>query len=59
MSVEQEKLYAASRIVAMVADCLLDYASCEGEVGTYDLLELVGRLDLAVDAIRLVNGACD
>ena len=59
MSVEQEKLYAASRIVAMVADCLLDYASCEGEVSIYDLLELVGRLDLAVDAIRLVNGACD
>ena len=58
MSTEQEKLYAASRIITMVADCLLDYANCEGEIGTYDLLELVGRLDLAVDAIRLANGAC-
>ena len=41
----------------MVADCLLDYASCDGGVSTFDLLELVGRLDLAVDAIRQANGA--
>jgi hypothetical protein len=59
MATSQEKLYAASRIVAMVADCLLDYTSCGGEISTYDLLELVGRLDIVVDAIRQVNGACD
>ena len=41
----------------MVADCLIDYASCDGDVGTYELLELAGRLDVAVDAIRLANGA--
>jgi hypothetical protein len=43
----------------MVSDCLIDYASCTGEIGTFDLLELAGRLDLAVDAIRMANGACD
>ncbi len=41
----------------MVADCLLDYANCDGDIDTFELLELVGRLDLAVDAIRSVNGA--
>ena len=59
MSIQQENLYAASRVVAMVADCLIDYASCPAEVGTFELLELAGRLDLAVDAIRLANGACN
>lgn len=59
MSMQQESLYAASRIVAMVAECLFDYANCDGDVGTFELLELAGRLDIAVDAIRLANGACD
>lgn len=57
MATPQEKLYSASRIIAIVADCLIDYASCGGNVGTFELLELAGRLDLAVDAIRLANGA--
>ena len=57
MSTQQESLYAISRTIAMVADCLLDFASCDGEIGTFELLELVGRVDLAVDAIRLANGA--
>ncbi len=43
----------------MVADCLIDYASCGGEVGTFELMELAGRLDLAVDVIRVANGAHD
>lgn len=57
MGSQQEQLYAASRVVEGVADCLVDYASCSQSVELYDLLELVGRLDLAVSAIREANGA--
>ena len=59
MSIDQERLYHASRIIEGVSSCLLDYASCAGEIHLYDLMELVGRLDLAVDAMRKVNGASD
>ena len=57
MATLQENLYSASRIVAMVADRLIDYASCDGEVGNFELLELAGRLDLEVTPFRLANGA--
>ena len=56
MQTQQERLYIVSRIIEGVADCLLDYASCDQPVELFDLLELVGRLDLAVTSIRDVNG---
>ena len=57
MQTHQERLYIASRIVDGVADCLVDYASCNQSAELFGLLELVGRLDLAVVTIRDVNGA--
>jgi len=57
MSTNQERLYNASRVIERVSLCLLDLASCSGEIDYFDLNELVGRLDLAVDAIRSANGA--
>ena len=59
MGSTQERLYQASRIIEGVAVCLLDYASCGITVELFDALELVGRLDIAVDVIRDVNGALD
>jgi len=59
MSRNQERLYHASRLIEGVSLCLLDYASCAGKIDYFDLMELVGRLDLAVDAVRNVNGASD
>lgn len=56
---DQERLYVASQIVSSVAACLSDFAVAAGVFELFDLLELVGRLDLAVDAIRLANGASD
>ena len=43
----------------MVDDRLNHYTTCNGDMGTFALLELAGRLDLAVDAIRLANGTHD
>jgi hypothetical protein len=57
MSHDQERLYVASRIVGGVADCLVDYAHSNERIHLSDFLELVGRLDLAVEAIRYANGA--
>ena len=55
----QERLYAASQIINNVANCLVDYACCDVAIELFDILELVGRLDLAIDAIRISNGAVD
>jgi hypothetical protein len=57
MSTYQERLYNASRVIEGVSLCLLDYASSADQIDYFDLIELVGRLDLAVDAIRSLNGA--
>jgi hypothetical protein len=57
MSTNQERLYNASRVIEGVSIFLLDYATSTGEIDYFDLIELVGRLDLAVDAIRSLNGA--
>ena len=40
-----------------MADCLVDDVSCSQSVELYDLLELIGRLDLAAFVIREANGA--
>lgn len=57
MPTNQERLYHVSRLIEGVSLCLFDYASCVGVIDYFDLMELVGRLDLAVDAIRSTNGA--
>ena len=57
MRSNQERLYVASQIVDRVAVCLIDLSD-GGLVAEYhDLRELVGRLDVAVEVIRQVNGA--
>ena len=57
MATKHERLYHAGRLIEGVSLCLLDYANCAGAIDYFDLMELVGRLDLAVDAIRSINGA--
>lgn len=52
-------MYQVSRIIDGVTACLLDYISCDMAVELFDVLELVGRLDLAVEVIRNANGASD
>lgn len=56
MFTNQERLYNASRVIEGVLLCLLDYASNAENIDYFDLVELAGRLDLAVDAIRGLNG---
>lgn len=55
LQTNQERLYAASHIVGNVAIVLLDLASSGLAIEAFDLLELVGRLDVVVDLIRLSN----
>jgi hypothetical protein len=57
MSTKEERLYHASRLIEGVSLCLLEYASSPGEIHYFDLVELIGRLDIAVDSIRSLNGA--
>jgi len=57
MSTNQERLYCASQIVNCVANVLIDFAKCSQQMETFDLMELAGRLDIAVDTIRNASGA--
>ena len=57
MQTDQERLYIASRMVSGVADYLTESASCAELIDLRDLLELAGQLNVAVDTIRLANGA--
>jgi hypothetical protein len=59
MQTDQERLYIASRLVSGVADSLTEFASCSGVMEMWDLMELVGQLEIAVDTIRLANGAAN
>ena len=54
---DQERLYMASRMVSGVADCLAEFASCSDAIESWDLIELASQLEVAVDTIRLANGA--
>jgi hypothetical protein len=54
----QERLYQICQLIDHVATCILDYSSCGQAIELFDAAELVGRLDLAVEAIRQENGAC-
>jgi hypothetical protein len=55
----QERLYIASRKVSGVADCIAEFASCSDAIEIWDLMDLVGQLEIAVDTIRLVDGASE
>jgi hypothetical protein len=57
MQPSQERLYQVCQLIERVATCILDYASCELPMELFDAMELVGRLDLAVEVIRQENGA--
>lgn len=59
MQTDQERLYIASRMVSGVAECLTEFASYTDPIELWDLMELVGQLDIAVETIRLANGASD
>jgi hypothetical protein len=58
MQTEKESLHQVSQIISSVADCLIDYASCDQVIEFAVNAELAGRLDLAVEVIRMANGAC-
>ena len=55
-AVGSERIYHATRIVDGVTLCLRDYAQCDSEMDRFDAAELAGRLELAVEAIRSLNG---
>jgi len=57
MPINQERLYHAGRLIEDVSLYRFDYASCAGVIDYFDLMELVGRLDLVVEGIRSLNGA--
>jgi len=44
-------------MVSGVADCLIEFASYTDAIELWDLIELAGQLETAVDTIRLANGA--
>ena len=57
MPTDQERLYTASRMVSGVADCLTEFASCTDLIELWGVMELAGQLEIAVDTIRLADGA--
>ena len=46
-------------MVSGVAERLTEFASYAGLIELWDLMELVGQLEIAVETIRLANGAAD
>lgn len=46
-------------MVSGVVDCLIEFANCAELIDLWDLMELAGQLESAVDTIRLANGAAD
>ncbi len=57
MQTNQERLYIASMMVSGVADCLAEFAGYAEKIEVSDLIELADQLEIAVDSIRLANGA--
>jgi len=57
MQSNQERLYFASRMVRGVADCLIEFSNYSGGMELWDLMELAGQLEIAIDTIRPANGA--
>lgn len=56
MSNTKERIYQASRIVEVVASDLCDFVGRTSSIDDFEVFDLVGRLDLAVDVIRRANG---
>lgn len=56
---ERERLHQISRIIEGVMACLIDVSDCPGPIEFFDVMELVGRLEFAVDSIRLMSGASE
>ena len=56
---DQERLCAASKMVRGVAERLTEFASYADLIELWDLMEIVGQLEIAVETIRLANGAAD
>jgi hypothetical protein len=59
MQNNQERLHIASQMVSGVADCLIEFAGYAEAIELWDLIELAGQLEIAVDAIRRANGAAN
>jgi hypothetical protein len=57
MQSEEQRLYQISRLIEGVSVCLIDYSSCPGPIELFDEMEFVRRRDIAVDSIRMINGA--
>ena len=55
----QERFYQVSRIVELVSDDLFEMANGNSTLTFSNLIDLTGRLDLAVEVIRRANGASD
>lgn len=58
MPSNQESLYQVSKIVELVAEDLCSCLGDDQDIQYFEIVELVGRLDLVVDLIRHANGAC-
>jgi hypothetical protein len=57
MQSEREHIYQISLIVEGVAACLVNYCTCHGSMDYFEAIELVGRLEFAVDSMRQISGA--
>lgn len=55
----QERLFQVGQMISAVANCLIDLSSFDQPIEVYDAMELAGRLDIAVDAIRQLNGGSE
>jgi len=59
MQSERERLHQISRIIEGVSACLIDISNCPESIECFYVVELVGRLEFAVDSIRLMSGASE
>ena len=56
MPSDQECIFQASRIVGLVADDLFEFTGHSVALLDLEIVDLVTRLDVAVDLIRSANG---
>ena len=57
MQSDRERLFQISRIIEGVSACLMEFSDSDGPIDMFYAMELIGRLDFAVDSIRLINDA--
>jgi hypothetical protein len=55
--IETERLYIASNLISEVSNVLADFANWSVPLEFFELLELVGKLNIVVDVIRTACGA--